>query len=333
MILGILVASIGIAPLGFLHNYWAMFLAIAIGGTGVALFHPEGGRNANLVAGEKKGTGMSIFAVGGNIGFSVGPVLAAALIPWLGLKGTALFFAPSVIMAVVILSRIPALKRFAEQAAKKEKEHSGADGSAGVLRREDDWPAFGKLTATVVIRSITAQGMLTFIPLFFMGILLLPEADSSLKLSIYSISCAFATFVGGRLADRFGFNRIIRIFMISFIPSIAIFLLTKSVFLATLMLIPLAFTVNGPYSTMVALGQTFLPNRIGLSSGITLGVAISLGGVVAPGLGKIADTYGLMTAMLVVGASGAIAAILALFIPKPKEMRGKPAEVAMKEES
>jgi FSR family fosmidomycin resistance protein-like MFS transporter len=62
-------SSVGVSLLGFLHNYWAMFFAIAVGGVGIAVFHPEGGRNANLVAGANKGTGMGIFAVGGISGF------------------------------------------------------------------------------------------------------------------------------------------------------------------------------------------------------------------------------------------------------------------------
>jgi len=316
MSLGILMSSIGVSLLGFLNNYWAMFLVISIGGIGVAIFHPEGGRNANLVSGSKKGTGMSIFSVGGNIGFSIGPVMAATFIPWLGLKGTVLFFIPAAIMAVVVLTQIPALNRFSEQMAEKKKALSESAGDSAAPPPEDDWPAFGKLTATVVARSIIAQGMLTFIPLFFMGILFLPEADSSLRLSVYSVSCALATLAGGRLADKFGFNRIIRIFTTGFIPFLAIFLFAKSVILATLMLIPLAFTINGPYSTMVALGQKFLPNRIGLSSGITLGIAISLGGVVVPILGKMADTYGLMSAMYIVAAAGILTTVLDLSDPE-----------------
>jgi FSR family fosmidomycin resistance protein-like MFS transporter len=136
---------------------------------------------------------------------------------------------------------------------------------------------------------------------------------------------------GGRLADKFGFNRVIRFFSSGFAPCLLIFLLTKSVILATLMLIPLAFAINGPYSTMVALGQKFLPNRIGLSSGITLGVTISLGGVVAPALGWIADTYSLMSAMYVMVAGGVLTAVLAYTIPKPQEDLVPPTEAVPKE--
>ena len=69
-------AGCGVSLLGFLNSYWAMFLAVMLTGIGSALFHPDGGRMANYVAGEKKGRGLSNFSVGGNLGGAVGPMLA-----------------------------------------------------------------------------------------------------------------------------------------------------------------------------------------------------------------------------------------------------------------
>jgi FSR family fosmidomycin resistance protein-like MFS transporter len=321
MSLGIVMSSLGIATLGFLDNYWAMFFSVSVGGVGVALFHPEGGRNANYAAGDKKATGMSIFSVVGNICFSIGPVVAALLIPWLGLKSTALFLIPSVHMALVVLTQIPALKRFSEQAQEALKTKAESSAGAGESKLQDNWPAFGRLTAVTVTRSVISRGLLTFIPMFFMAILLLTEAQSSLRLTLYSVSCALATLAGGRLADKMGYTRLMRIFTNGFVPCIIIFLLTRSVLIATLMLIPLAFAVNGPYSTMVALGQRFLPNRVGLASGITLGVAISLGGVVAPLLGWVADNYGLMSTMYIIAGCGLLATIFTYMVPTLPEDR------------
>lgn len=54
---GVLLAGGGLASIGFLHSYWAIFAAIALSGVGAALFHPEGARFANKVSGASKGTG------------------------------------------------------------------------------------------------------------------------------------------------------------------------------------------------------------------------------------------------------------------------------------
>ncbi|MDR2109480.1 MAG: MFS transporter, partial [Coriobacteriales bacterium] len=77
MSLGIFLAGLGIALLGLVQDYWLLFACAMLSGIGVALFHPEGGKLANLIAGEKKGTSISNFSVGGNLGFSIGPILAA----------------------------------------------------------------------------------------------------------------------------------------------------------------------------------------------------------------------------------------------------------------
>ena len=60
----------------------------------MAIYHPEGWRVANFFAGDKKATGMSIFGVGGNLGFALGPLMAVFFIKYLGLKGSTLFVIP-----------------------------------------------------------------------------------------------------------------------------------------------------------------------------------------------------------------------------------------------
>ena len=50
-----------------------------------------------------------------------------------------------------------------------------------------------------------------------------------------------------------------------------------------------------PVSPMVVLGQSYLPNHVGLASGVTLGLALLFGGIMTPFLGMIADHYGLYT--------------------------------------
>ena len=89
--LAVLLAGGSLGLVGFLDSYWAIFLTLMLCGVGGALFHPEGARYANLVSGNRKGAGMSIFSVGGNSGFVVGPLLVAGATFVAGLHGTAVF--------------------------------------------------------------------------------------------------------------------------------------------------------------------------------------------------------------------------------------------------
>ena len=65
---------------------------------GVAAFHPEGARYANYASGSRRGTGMSFFSVGGNVGFALGPIFVTPLVLVFGLSGTlALVVLPAIV--------------------------------------------------------------------------------------------------------------------------------------------------------------------------------------------------------------------------------------------
>lgn len=105
MSMGMLISGLGIALIGYLESYWAIFASVLFAGLGSAMFHPEGGRMANRVAGELKGRGMSIFAVSGNIGFVIGPIMATAAVSVWGLKGMAVILVPVLAMTGIFISQ------------------------------------------------------------------------------------------------------------------------------------------------------------------------------------------------------------------------------------
>lgn len=104
MALGVFLAGLGMCGIGFFDAYWTVLVSAMVSGIGVAMFHPEGGRLSNLAAGARKANGMSIFAVGGNIGFFVGPLMAAVFLTAFGMHGTLAFLFPTTICAIVLLA-------------------------------------------------------------------------------------------------------------------------------------------------------------------------------------------------------------------------------------
>src|SRR5207248_2693672 len=87
MPLGPALGGLGVALAGFTSTYALTFAAIVLSGIGVAAFHPEGSRFANYVSGARRASGMSLFSVGGNVGFALGPVLVTPLMLAFGLHG------------------------------------------------------------------------------------------------------------------------------------------------------------------------------------------------------------------------------------------------------
>jgi FSR family fosmidomycin resistance protein-like MFS transporter len=318
MPVGILLAGCGLAVVGVLSDYWLIFTAVMISGIGIAAFHPEGARMANKVSGEKKGTGVSIFAVGGNAGFAIGPVITTAALLFWGLKGTLILIVPAIIMAAIIASQSRKLQEFQKTTKKTE-----ADDTQTAPKDEDEWIPFSRLTAVVFCRSIIFFSMNTFLPLYWLNILHQSKAASGSALTILFTVGAVSTLFGGQLADRLGYNKIIQIGFSALVPLLMIFTVVNNVTLATLLLIPIGMALFAPHSPMTVLGQKYLPNRIGFASGVTLGLAVSVGGIVAPILGWFADNYGLLLAMQLVAGLSIVPAVMAYTLSIPRSDANK----------
>src|SRR6185295_6156396 len=91
---GVLLAGLGVAFSGIAPTYFLIALSMGICGLGVAAFHPEGSRAANYASGERRATGMSIFATGGNLGVATGPLVITPLVLSLGLHASLALLLP-----------------------------------------------------------------------------------------------------------------------------------------------------------------------------------------------------------------------------------------------
>ncbi len=306
MALGVFLAGLGMFGVGFAGSYPFVVLSAMVSGIGVAMFHPEGGRLANLAAGERKGSGMSIFAVGGNIGFFVGPILAATFLTAFGLHGTWVFLVPATLCALVLLSMN---KRFAALGT------SGAGGADGPEVREH-WGKFGLVMGVLSMRSIAQYGLLAFIPLFLLDVLGQGEALSSLAVSFFSIAAAGATAVSGRVSAKVGVHRLLIACLASTAVLAVVFAFNRSVAAAIVLAMLLAVTIDLFYPSTVALGMSYVPRHLGTASGFSYGVAVCVGGVASPFLGTAGDTFGLPTVILAIAVVAAIGAALAVVVKR-----------------
>src|SRR5207248_8513663 len=143
MPLGPALGGLGVALIGIAPTYALTFAAVVVSGIGVAAFHPEGSRFANYVSGARRASGMSLFSVGGNVGFALGPVLVTPLVLAFGLHGTLFIAIPGTVMALVLLHELPRLVTFRHAAATRLAK-------TGV---RDQWDAFLRLAAVVATRS------------------------------------------------------------------------------------------------------------------------------------------------------------------------------------
>ncbi len=304
-------ATIGIALAGIAPSYPLILAAVLLSGLGIAAYHPEGSRFANYVSGASKATGMSYYSLGGNIGFALGPLLVTPLVLLLGLPGTAFLLLPGAVVTVLIVRTLPHLHAF-----HPERRAESADRSAP----DDGWRAFVQLVAVICFRSFSYFSLLALLPLYFIDVLDTSEAAGNAALTVMLAAGALGTLVGGRLADRIGRRAVLIASMA--IPAPLILLLTiVGVLPAVALAAAIGFATVSSFSVTVVMGQEYLPQRIGLASGFTLGAALGAGGLAAPLFGVIADAHGLTTAIELTALMPVLGALLALTLPIPDTAR------------
>lgn len=306
MALGVLLAGVGMCGIGFLSEYWMIVCSAMVCGVGVALFHPEGGRLANLAAGARKAGGMSIFAVGGNVGFFVGPILCAAFLTAFGMHGTLVFLFPAAACAIVLLSFNGRFMALGTSRA--------AVGDA--CEKLEQWGKFGLMVGVLSVRSILSFGLMSFIPLFVMNVIGQPEAISSLTLSIFSVAGAVATALSGRASDKFGPHKLMIVCFALTAVFTVFFALNRSFAAAIVLAMLLAVVSDVCYPSSVALGMSYVPRHLGIASGFSYGIAVCAGGAAEPFLGMAGDSIGLPAVMLIVAALAVVATILSFVVKR-----------------
>lgn len=306
MPLGLVVGGLGVALVGVAPGYPLVVLCVILSGLGVAAFHPEASRFANLVSGDRRATGMSYFSVGGSAGFALGPLLLTPLVLVFGLPGTLLFAVPLTIASVVVGLWLPQLSRF-RQVPEKEKHQE-------VVETRELRGAFVRLSGVIAVRSVLSFGLTTFVPLYFTNVFSSSAVVANGALSLMLSTMVLGTLIGGRLADRFGRRPVLVASLFARAPLLFAFTFAGEV-TGMLLLVLVGLTTVG-FGITTVMGQEYLPGRIGLASGFTVGIAVGAGGLGSPILGALADNFSLSAVMISLALLPILAALLALSLPE-----------------
>ena len=124
----------------------------------------------------------------------------------------------------------------------------------------------------------------------------------------------------GPLADTFGRRTVLGASMLLLGPLVFCFTLAGP-FVGMAVLVLVGAVTVGTFGITVVMGQEYLPGRIGLAAGITMGLSIGLGGIGAPLLGLLADSAGLTFTMIVIAGLPVLGLLLALTLPRGKQGR------------
>jgi FSR family fosmidomycin resistance protein-like MFS transporter len=175
------------------------------------------------------------------------------------------------------------------------------------------WSLLVRVVAVTMLRSWTFLSVLQFIPIWYDELGYGPGFYGPL-VTLIIFAGAGGTLLGGVFADRVGPRRVVVGSLALAIPALLLFVGLPGP-LALLTGLLFGALADASLSVTLVMAQRLVPGRIGIASGVILGLGFVTGGIGVPITGRLADAVGIQTALLSLGILCALAALLALTLP------------------
>ena len=276
----------GLLLLAFAASYTLLLAAAALIGTGSSVFHPESSRVARMASGGKHGLAQSLFQVGGNLGTSAGPLLAAFIVLPHGQSSVA-WFSGAALLGMFLLVNV----------GHWYKAHGITRlARAGTVRhaapRHHVALALVVLLMLVFSKYVYLASINSYYTFYLIEHFHLSVRSSQLHLFVFLASAAIGGMVGGPLGDRLGSKYIIWASILGVLP-FTLLLPHANLFWTSVLTVPIGLIIASAFPAIVVYAQDLLPGRTGTVAGLFFGLAFGMGSVGAAVLGKLADHVGI----------------------------------------
>ncbi|AJG95005.1 MFS transporter [Bacillus tropicus] len=294
--LGMFSSMLGMIGLAFASNFIIVIISVLFIGLGSAVFHPEGARVAYMAAGAKRGLAQAIYQVGGNTGNSLAPIFTALIFVPLGQIGSLGFTAFAAVGIVLLIFVSNWYRNELATGAVRRKKRAALEAENAIVSTHIKFVIL-LLVFLTFVRSWYGAGIGNFYQFY-----LIEHYDLSIKNAQYfvfafMIAGVLGTFFGGPLADRFGKKTIIVFSMLGSAP-LALLLPHVSLVWVVPLFLCIGFISSSSFSVIVVYAQELVPGKVGMVSGLIVGLAFGLGALGSVVLGKLADIYSLQFIML-----------------------------------
>lgn len=311
----LLFSMIGLTCLAFSHEMQWILISVAFIGLGSSIIHPEASRMTHIASGGKHGVAQSVFQVGGTVGGSIGPLLAALIITPYGQRYI-LFF---VILAFVFMLGLIPICRWYSKILKYRKSNPD-DGIKSYIPNPftKGKTAFALTILLLLLFSkyIYLSSLTNFYTFYLIDKFDITTKASQICLFVFLFSSALGILIGGPVGDRFGRKAVIWVSILGTAPFALLMPycdLTNTILLSAV----ISFVISSAFSAMIVYAQELLPSKLGLISGLFFGLAFGVAGIAAAVLGWFAEKYGIQSVYLFCSYMP-LAGFIALFLPNLK---------------
>ncbi|MEA2665980.1 MAG: transporter, family, fosmidomycin resistance protein, partial [Candidatus Eremiobacteraeota bacterium] len=261
---------------------------VVLGGLGSAVMHPEAGRYSTLLGGARRSSAISIFQIGGQLGYGIGPLVAAAALAHGGAASLAAMALPGVLAALAVATVMPGFARSADAVAPRRTP-------AGEPAAAVDRIALGLLVTSTALRHLVGASFAYYLPNLLTGAGL-PLTAAGAVVTAFLVAAALGMYAGGATGDRFGNARVSIVGLVASVPPLLLGLATHGPLAIAALLLGSALLAvqNAPG---VALVQSLLPRNLGAALGLINGVAFGIGSVGVALVGVLVTRGGAATAL------------------------------------
>lgn len=280
---GMVFTLLGLILLSQAKTYALLLVAVAVIGTGSSVFHPEASKVAYMASGGRRGLAQSIFQVGGNMGSSLGPILAAIIIVPFG-QSSILWFSILALLAIIVLVNVGS---WYTQHLNMRKKVTAIIKGHNLSKEKVAWSVVILLilifSKYFYMASITSYFTFYLIHKFNVSI-----QSSQVHLFLFLFAIATGTFLGGPIGDRVGRKYVIWFSILGVAP-FTLLLPYANLFWTTVLSLMIGVILASAFSAILVYAQELIPGKIGMISGLFFGFAFGMGGLGSALLGMLAD--------------------------------------------
>jgi FSR family fosmidomycin resistance protein-like MFS transporter len=267
-------------------SFVALLVAAAVIGVGSAVFHPESSRVARMASGGQHGLAQSLFQVGGNVGSSLGPLLAAFIVVPLG-QGSIAWFTLAALLAIILLARIGAWYKGRRAATLSKGRASVAAQGVPLPSRKIAW-SLAILLALIFSKFFYTAGLTNYYTFYLIDRFGLSVQSAQIYLFVFLASVAVGTVIGGPVGDRMGRKFVMWFSILGSLP-FTLALPYANLFWTSILTVLIGVITASAFSAILVYAQELVPGRIGMISGLFFGLAFGMAGIAAAALGHLAD--------------------------------------------
>jgi FSR family fosmidomycin resistance protein-like MFS transporter len=275
----------GLLLLSTAGTYPVLLIASGLVGLGSAVFHPESSRVARMASGGQHGMAQSLFQVGGNVGSSLGPLLAAFIVAPRGQSSIA-WFSVAALLGIAILSRVGSwYKSHMAERAKVPVRRPAVERAAGSGRIAG---ALAILVALIFSKYFYLASIGSYFTFYLMHKFGVSVQSAQIHLFVFLGAVALGTIIGGPVGDRIGRKYVIWGSILGALP-FTLALPHANLFWTGVLVVPIGLILASAFSAILVYAQELVPGRVGMISGLFFGLAFGMGGIGAALLGHMAD--------------------------------------------